>query len=425
LIVVANDVVIRCEENPYTEIFAEGVVDETMFRPFVVLKDTNVAHQFLGVGMIEPILRLLEELNDNRNQRMDNVTLIVDQMYYVLDSAEVDEDDLIARGGGVVYGSEPNGVTPLPRGDVTASAYQEETLIKEDIQRALGLSPLAKGAIEGLSGEAMHTVLSILESGNVRIDKKTSLFADAVSQAYQIILAFDQAFIDEPIEIDDEEADELPDGTLDFPKISKADIAGQVKVEVEMDTQMSRIIRRAEADKTYNTLQGNGLINQERLLRMYLEDIGRGPVADELMDVPPAGPPTSEPPRITVTVNSKDLNALQLGDLLAASGFVKPDSNDPVLDPTMRALMQGEDPAKMETDLKRMTLREKFVEEDRLKKRDESDAILRSKELELKEREISLKEADAGTSPPQQVQGGQPQQGGVFSRIGNIFKRRQ
>jgi hypothetical protein len=308
---------------------------------------------------------------------------------------------------------------------VTASAYQEETLIKEDIQRALGLSPLAKGAIEGLSGEAMHTVLSILESGNVRIDKKTSLFADAVSQAYQIILAFDQAFIDEPIEIDDEEADELPDGTLDFPKISKADIAGQVKVEVEMDTQMSRIIRRAEADKTYNTLQGNGLINQERLLRMYLEDIGRGPVADELMDVPPAGPPTSEPPRITVTVNSKDLNALQLGDLLAASGFVKPDSNDPVLDPTMRALMQGEDPAKMETDLKRMTLREKFVEEDRLKKRDESDAILRSKELELKEREISLKEADAGTSPPQQVQGGQPQQGGVFSRIGNIFKRRQ
>lgn len=412
LITLANDNVIRCEKNPYREIFKDGAVDELMLRPFVLLKDTDVAHQFLGLGMIEPILRLLEELNDTRNQRMDNVTLIVDQMYYVLDEADVDEGDLVARGGGVVYGSVPNGVTRLERGDVTESAYREEVVIKEDIQRALGLSPLAKGAIEGLSGEAMHTVLAILESGNVRIDKKTSAFADAVSQAYQIILAFDQAFIEDPLEIPTEDAE----GGSVFTKLSKAEIAGRVKVEVEMDSQMSKILRRAETEKFFATFKGDGDINQQVLKRMYIEEMDRAAFIPELFNVPPPQPPQSEPPKLSVSINGEQLNALQIGELLEKAGVSK-QASDPVLDPKMRAMMQGKNPEELDQNLKQAELREKLIQEERLKKRDSSDAILKAKDLELRERELNLKELELASSKATPSPGG-----GLGKKIAGIFK---
>lgn len=416
LIVLANQKVIRLEENPYLDIFKDGVVEENAFRPFTVEKDTNVAHQFLGLGMVEPVQRLLEELNDTRNQRMDNVTLIVDQMYYILEEADVNEDDLIARGGGCVYGTVPGGVTPLPRGDVTQSAYQEEVVIKEDIQRALGISPLAKGAIEGLSGEAMHTVLAILESGNVRIDNKTSSFADAVSRAYQIVLAFDQAFLDGAIEIIDEDAPVVK-GKKEYPKLTKKDIAGRIKVDVEMDTQMSRILRRAEAEKLFAGLKGDPNINQKANMKLYLESIDREAWVEELMDVPPPQPPRPEPPKITVSLSSSDLNALQVGELLAQAG-VSAQASDPMLDPELRALMKGKDNSELDFNLKTMTLREKLIEEERLKKHDEADAILKAKDLEIKDRQVTLQESQTANPTQQpQVQGR-----GLADRVASIFR---
>lgn len=418
LITMAGNRVIRLEKNPYLDIFKDGILDEMSCRPFSVMKDTDVAHQYIGVGMVEPIQRLLEELNDTRNQRMDNVTLIVDQMYYVLEEADVNEDDLIARGGGVVYGTVPGGVTPLPRGDVTQSAYQEEVVIKEDIQRALGISPLAKGAIEGLSGEAMHTVLAILESGNVRIDGKTSRFADAVSHTYQIILAFDQAFLEKEIEIIDEEALPTANGTLEYPKLTKEDIQGRIKVDVEMDTQMSRILRRAEAEKLYASLNGNPLINQAANMKLYLESLDRGPWIEELMDVPPPQPPQPEPPKISVALSSSDMNALQIGDLLTKAG-VSQQSNDPLLDDKMRSLMQGKDPAKMDYDLKTADLREKLMEEDRMNKKGQADAILKAVELEQKNRELDMKATEIGHTANPSAKGG-----GLVSSITSIFTKK-
>lgn len=421
LITMAGDKVIRCEKNPYLDIFKDGVVDEVACRPFSVMKDTDIAHQYIGVGMVEPIQRLLEELNDTRNQRMDNVTLIVDQMYYVLDEADVNEDDLIARGGGVVYGVVPGGVTPLPRGDVTQSAYQEEVVIKEDIQRALGVSPLAKGAIEGLSGEAMHTVLAILESGNVRIDGKTSRFADAVARAYQIVLAFDQEFLEDEIDVLDEESPETAEGTLEYPKLSKKDIAGRIKIEVEMDTQMSRILRRAEAEKLFASLKGDPNINQKANTKLYLESLDRDPWIEELMNVPPPQPPGPEPPKISVSLSSDDLNALQIGELLSRAG-VSQQASDPLLDPEMRALMQGKDPAKLDYDLKTAELREKLIEEERMTKQGEADAILKAKDLDIKERQVALAEGKQA----QEARAATPKaQGGLASRIASVFKPRR
>ena len=67
---VANrKVLIRDEKNPF-----EGR------RPFIKMHVDPINHEFYGKGVVEPIEHLQLELNDIRNQRMDNVNLILNRM---------------------------------------------------------------------------------------------------------------------------------------------------------------------------------------------------------------------------------------------------------------------------------------------------------------------------------------------------------
>lgn len=381
--VVDNDFVVEIVENPYKELFKDGVVDEALVRPFIIMKDVDVPQEFYGIGEIEPIERLQEELNDTRNQRMDNVTMILDRMWAVLDGANVDENELVMRAGGVVHMAIPNGVTPLPVADVTQSSYQEEQLIKEDIQKALGMPEVATGSLQGAQGETATTILALQETANIRFDVKISNFADAVRHAYSLIMAYNQKWLDKKVSvrIENEEG-------FEFPEIDKESIKGKLDMDVQMDTQMNKIVRRQEAFQLYGLLASNPLINQQVNTTDLLETLDRSNL-QQLFDVPPPPPPQPAEPdkRISVSLRG-DANKLESSDLLQLFG-AKPESGDPLLDPDLRRLMQGE-----QGDEKDLEIQEKLLEEKRL----ENDQHLKVRELDLKEREITLKEKQAGIS---------------------------
>lgn len=395
LIVLANnDVVIRLEENPNMEIFKDkGVVEESMVRPFVLMKDVDVPFEVYGIGEIEPIERLVEELNDTRNQRMDNVTDVIDHMWYVIDQADIDENELVRRPGGIIHGAMPGGVTPLPVGDVTQSAYNEETIIKEDIRKAVGLPEVATGSLQGQQGEAAATILSLQESANIRFDTKLSAFADAVRHAYSLVLAFNQSWLDKKVtaRLESEEG-------FEFVEIDKDSIKGKFDIDVQMDTQMNKIVRRQEAFQLYGLLASNPMINQQANTKILLESVDRKEV-QELMTVEPPPPPMPEGPKKSISVTLKgDLNALESDDLAVVMG-AKQESADPIVRPELRELMQESEedrPEISEGRIKEAELEEKFMEEERLTKREQADSILKAKELELKERELEMKGAEMG-----------------------------
>lgn len=385
--VVDGETVIRFEENPYLELFDDSVVDEKMARPFIVMKDVDVPHEFYGVGMIEPIERLIEELNDTRNQRMDNVTLIVDQMYEVLDAADIDENELVARGGGVVHSAVTGGVNPIPRGDVTQSSYNEEQIIKQDIQKAIGLPDVATGSLQGAQGEAAATILSLQESANIRFDVKISQFADAVRHAMSLVLAYDQKWLDRKVvvRIEGETGQE-------FPEIDRDSIAGKLDLDVQMDTQMNKIVRRQEAFQLYQLLAANPMVNQEVNTRLLLEAVDRKEI-EELMTLPPPAPKPPDEPKKSISVSLKgDLNSLESDDLAMIMG-AKKESADPLLRKDTRELMQGIMPEKQENDLRKAELEEKVMEEQRLVKREESEFSYKEKELEFRRDELEFKKA--------------------------------
>jgi hypothetical protein len=54
------------------------------------------------MGLIEPVISLQNELNTVRRQRLDNVNLMINRMWKVLSTADVDMDKLTAQPGGIV-----------------------------------------------------------------------------------------------------------------------------------------------------------------------------------------------------------------------------------------------------------------------------------------------------------------------------------
>jgi len=387
LIVLADrNHILRKEENPFSNLFPE-VEDENLARPFVIMKDTDVPHEYYGVGMIEPCEKLFQELNDTRNQRMDNVTLIVDPMYEVLEAADIDHNQLVSRAGGIVESAVPNGVRAIPRGDVTQSAYAEEQIIKQDIQKTLGIPDVASGSLGNAQGEAAATILSLQESANIRFDVQISSFADAVRQCYHRILTYNQQWLDKKVttRLDTENGPE-------FNKIDKKSIAGKFDLDVQMDTQMNKIVRRQEAFQLYQLLASNPLVNQQTNTRVLLETLDR-PEIEELLDVPPPAPAPPQEPKKSISVSLKgDLNSLESDDLAVVMG-AKQESADPLLREETRELMQGGNKDKQQEDMiKKLEVREKLLEEKRL-----------NRSLDLKEREIVLKEKQAVVETAEKV----------------------
>ncbi len=115
---------------------------------FIKINYISVANEFYGIGIPERILCLQDELNDVRNQRMDNVNLILNKMFAIDKNADVNTKDFVSRPGGFIRGAgnPSEWFKELDLKDVTNSAYKEEGIIKDDAQDATGSYEYAYGA---------------------------------------------------------------------------------------------------------------------------------------------------------------------------------------------------------------------------------------------------------------------------------------
>lgn len=103
-------------------------------RPLIRSVLFNVPKEWYGIGMIEPVIPLQHELNTIRNQRLDNINLILNNMWKVNSLADVDLDALVASPNGIILTDDMSAVEALMRPDVTASAYNDASVIQQDIE---------------------------------------------------------------------------------------------------------------------------------------------------------------------------------------------------------------------------------------------------------------------------------------------------
>lgn len=172
-IVIGNKkVLLKAQSNP----FHHGK------RPVIRSVLFPVPNEWFGIGLVEPVIGLVHELNTVRRQRLDNVNLILNRMWKVLSYADIDLDTVVSSPNGIIITDDMNGIEALATPNVTESAYQEAASIQQDIDSATApksiqgtpdsgrLGRTAKGAqmIIGQALEKFGTAVRMIEETSVK-----------------------------------------------------------------------------------------------------------------------------------------------------------------------------------------------------------------------------------------------------------------
>ena len=154
-----------------------------------------VPNEIYGVGMMEMVQSLQHELNDTRNQRIDNIKLALNRMYIIDRGADVDLDSLLNEPGGVIMANYTDGVQPLVTPPVTMDAFQNARDIAEDMQRTHGIHDPALG--KPTSRETATGVLSLQEAANMRFQIMARVFAQQLVQNTEMMDELNEQYLPE------------------------------------------------------------------------------------------------------------------------------------------------------------------------------------------------------------------------------------
>lgn len=260
VVTIANrTVVIRDDKNP----FAHGK------KPFVRFVDQSVPKEFCGIGELEPIETLQKELNDMRNQRMDNASLILNRMWLVQNGANVDEDELVSDVGGVIHTDKIEGVQALYPPEIPNSSYREETLIKADIQQTTGITDYTKGiASDALANETATGISMMQEAGNARIKLKMMNIEMGIREIGELFISLNKQFIDEETVIRI-----LGEGSPRWLLVKPSEIKDNFDLMVESAPRLleNDAIAKRQALELFQMFANDPLIDQLELRRYILE----------------------------------------------------------------------------------------------------------------------------------------------------------
>lgn len=112
--------------------------------PIAVRYYYRVPGQFWGMGIPQVIHMLAEERNSIRNLMVDRQNFQVNKMFLHNNMFDIDEDDLVARPGGLIS-LDTNGlkiddaIKPLEFGDIPPSAIKNDQMMVEDMVRGHGI----------------------------------------------------------------------------------------------------------------------------------------------------------------------------------------------------------------------------------------------------------------------------------------------
>jgi hypothetical protein len=162
--------VIRVQDNPF----------DHEQKPFIRIVDHLVEGEFWGIGEIEPLEGLQDYRNAVTNDRMDNVRLVLNRMFFWDPSLAEDKRDFQMRPGGLIRYDSKNGpardvLTPVDMPDVTGSAYEEAAAVDDVVAKTSGVNDYTMGADSPTMNDTATGISLIQEAGATRFGLKTRL----------------------------------------------------------------------------------------------------------------------------------------------------------------------------------------------------------------------------------------------------------
>lgn len=108
---------------------------EIDFIPHEFFIPLEIPHQLPGVGVVEPITQLQDAYNLTRNQRFENISLILNRMWMIKRGSMINPKQLNSRAGGVIIVDDMANIQAVPTQDVTSSSFNEASSINTEIQQ--------------------------------------------------------------------------------------------------------------------------------------------------------------------------------------------------------------------------------------------------------------------------------------------------
>lgn len=151
---------------------SERVIDKFAHgkRPFAISKFDPEAFRVVSDGLPEIEKNLQYEVNAIRNQRRDNVGLVLNAGHYVRRGAGIQLSSLVnSRPGRIILGDSIND-TDIRReevADITASAYREEEVANRDLEECSNHSSNMLGVADSNRTTATEAAISASASGEM------------------------------------------------------------------------------------------------------------------------------------------------------------------------------------------------------------------------------------------------------------------
>ncbi len=229
-------------------------------KPFIATSFEPLPGEFYGISAVQLLEHLQHELNTNRNQRIDNVSMVLNRMWKVRKDADINENELVSRPHGVIWVERPDDVTEVATGDVTGSAYNEETIIKQDMENVIGVPAVVRGAEKGGKQTATEVVTQNTSAG-FRFDTKVMLYeALCLKRMAYLMDCNNQQFID-----DARLVQVYGDLGMEWRQVNPWELIGEHDYSPagsSVDPMANKEIRRQQLNELLQIAAGNQLVSQ-------------------------------------------------------------------------------------------------------------------------------------------------------------------
>lgn len=165
-------------------------------KPYDKCCYVNLTNEFYGMGLPEVVKDLQDELNTSRNQRIDYNTMALRRMWKVRKGCGLKNSDLVWRQSGVIPVEDMDDVQEILVQQLPASAFTNESVIKEDMKFATGVHDI----VLGLANADETATTTMTKDSNASIRFKffvEALVDDILLPVAAKCLALDMQYLEE------------------------------------------------------------------------------------------------------------------------------------------------------------------------------------------------------------------------------------
>jgi len=188
IVIADRQTIVRAIANPFHH----------QKRPIVRGVMFPVPNELYGLGMIEPVIGQIDELDTLKRQRLDNINQSLNAMWQVDPTADVELDTLISAPNQIILSSPLDAVKKLDTPDVTSNAFNEAAILQQDIESATTPASVQGTPDSGRLGRTARGAQLIIGQALEKFGMSTKLLEEmTLEPMLEMMYALDLQFIDD------------------------------------------------------------------------------------------------------------------------------------------------------------------------------------------------------------------------------------